>query len=406
MNDDIIKKLTGKNQSDYEFAASHIINNSDTKAFSDLINRGDFLFDFVKKNVEKRLLTEVNENNYKNLFTFLKFYSCDYEDFIVSSFVKFANEMLTDKMLDLLENGTKEEKAYCAKYFYHINDTLAIELLRKQAYSDFDPLAQNCAMALSAMKDDFSYNLAVEKLQSTDEFEKLSAIKFLSAYNDKRATALIFNAMKVSSMPENIACEISYLQNFLKLLETEFKNDTILAINYIINGLGEIIPLWQVFDFQLFEVLEKLIGLQAVKESSMSATVLLNAKLKLDQLTENDEYLFDEDKQTKNEVFEIKKLLNSNTQNFWETQAKLLLSELDDKSDFIFSALELVQELSLKEASSKLKKLLNSSNQTIILKTAEVLKSLKELDTLELEQVLNKVSDENIKAIISSLIGR
>jgi HEAT repeat protein len=332
----------------------------------------------------------------------MKFYSSDYENFIVSTLVKFADEDLTDKMLELLENGTDEEKAYSAKYFSHINDTLAVEFLRKYSYSDFDPLAQNCAFALSAMKDEYSYNLAVEKLNSDDEFEKLAAIRFLSAFNDAKAIGLIFGAMKKSSMPENIACEISYLQNFLELLETDFKNDTILATNYAISGLGEIISLGQVFNFQLFEVLEKLITLHAEEKNPKSAAVLLNAKLKFDQLTENNEYLFDEDKNTKNEVSEIKNLLNFQQECFWSQQEELLVSELKESSDFIFSALELTQELKIEAATDKLKNLLNSTNQTVILKTIEVLKSLNKLDEINLEIVLNKISDANIKAIIQS----
>jgi HEAT repeat protein len=398
----IIKKLTGKNPVDFEFVASHIINNSDSNSFSELVKQSDFLFDFIKKNVEKRLLKAVNETNYKNLFSFMKFYSSDYENFIVSTLVKFADEDLTDKMLELLENGTDEEKAYSAKYFSHINDTLAVEFLRKYSYSDFDPLAQNCAFALSAMKDEYSYNLAVEKLNSDDEFEKLAAIRFLSAFNDAKAIGLIFGAMKKSSMPENIACEISYLQNFLELLETDFKNDTILATNYAISGLGEIISLGQVFNFQLFEVLEKLITLHAEEKNPKSAAVLLNAKLKFDQLTENNEYLFDEDKNTKNEVSEIKNLLNFQQECFWSQQEELLVSELKESSDFIFSALELTQELKIEAATDKLKNLLNSTNQTVILKTIEVLKSLNKLDEINLEIVLNKISDANIKAIIQS----
>ena len=398
----IIKKLTGKNRVDFEFAASHIINNSDSNSFSELVKQSDFLFDFIKKNVEKRLLKAVNETNYKNLFSFLKFHSSDYENFIVSTLVKFADEDLTDKMLELLENGTDEEKAYSAKYFSHINDTLAVEFLRKYSYSDFDPLAQNCAFALSAMKDEYSYNLAVEKLNSDDEFEKLAAIRFLSAFNDSKAIGLIFGAMKKSSMPENIACEISYLQNFLELLETDFKNDTILATNYAISGLGEIISLGQVFNFQLFEVLEKLITLQAEEKSPKSAVVLLNAKLKFDQLTENNEYLFDEDKNTKNEVSEIKNLLNFQQECFWSQQEALLINELAESSDFIFSALELTQELKVEAATDKLKNLLNSTNQTVILKTIEVLKSLNKLGEIDLEIVLSKISDANIKTIIQS----
>lgn len=403
MLNEFVKKLTGKNPKDFELAAAHIISNSDVHAFAALVEQSDFLFDFIKKNVEKRLLNAVNPYNYKNLLSFLKIYSYDYENVIVSSLVRFADEDLTDEMLETLENGTVEQKAYCAKYFSYVNDTLAIEPLRKYSYSDFDPLAFNSAEALSKMHDEFSYNHAIEKLSSQDEFEKLSAVKFLVAYNDIRAVDVIFATMKKSSMPENIASEISYLQSFLEFLDTDFKYDTILALNHIINGLGEITSLSQIFDFRLFEVIEKLIKLQKEEKNSKIAVVLLNAQLKFDQLTENDEYMYDEEKSTKEEIFDIKKFLNTQSAEFWAEQKKLFKNELTEWSDFIFPALDLVQEFNLIEVFDKLKELLTLNNQTILLRTLEVIKALGKLDEIDKNIVLKKISDANIKAIIESL---
>jgi len=400
-----VKKLTGKSPKYFELAAAHIINNSDVEAFSTLVEQSNFLFYFVKKNVKKRLANAVNPYNYRNLLSFLKIYSYDYEDLIISSLVKFADEDLTDTMLELFENGSNEERAYCAKYFLYINDTLAIDLLRKYSYSDFDPLFLNCAEALSVMKDEFSYNLALEKLKSDDEFEKLSAVRFLTAYNDLRAIDVIFETMKKSSMPENIASEISYLQSILEFLDSEFKYDTILALNHIVNGLGEIISLEQVLDFQLFEVFAKLIKLQKIEWNSKIAVVLLNAQLKLEQLTENDEYLFDESQATKEEICCIKEFLNSQPQEFWDIQKKIFQQELTQWSDFIFPALDLVQELNLLESSDKLKELLTLNNQTIILRTVEVIKFLGKLDEIDKETVLGEISDENIRLIIQSLFA-
>lgn len=405
MSNEYVKKLTGKNPQDFEFAAAHIINDCDVEAFSALVEQSDFLFDFIKKNVEHRLSNVITSDNYKNLLSFLKIYSPDYEDLIVSTFVKFANEDLTDDMLERLENGTNEEKAYAAKYFSRINDTLAIDLLRKYSYSDFDPLAMNCAEALSAMKDEFSYNFALEKIKSEDEFEKLSAVRFLVAFKEKKAIGVIFETMKTSSMPENIASEIPYLQRFIELLDADFKQDTVLAINYILNGLGEIIDLGQLFSFELFEVLEKLVQFQGIEQSSEIALVLLNAKQKFEQLTENDEYIFDEDKAIKAEVYDIKGMLNSQSEEFWNVQKTLFQNELNENSEFIFSALELVQDLKSVDAVDKLKDLLNSSNQTIVLKTVEVLKSLNKLKEIDQNAVLAKVSDENIRLIIQSLFN-
>lgn len=399
MQNEYVKKLTGKNPQDFEFAAAHIINNSDVEAFSALVEQSDFLFDFIKKNVEKRLFKVITDKNYRNLLAFLKVYSTDYAEFIISSLAKYADEDLTDEMLDKLETGTDEEKAYAAKYFSRINDTLAIDSLRKYSYSDFDPLAINCAEALSAMKDEESYNIAIEKLASDDEFEKLSAVRFLSAYRDKNALNELFAAMKKSSMPEHIAAEIPYLQDLLKLLDSNFKCDTVLAIDYIISGLGEIISLSQIFNFQLFEVLERLIN--GTKDSK-TALVLLNSKNKFEQLTENEEYIFDEDKNVKAEVYEIKNLLNSQSADFWQEQRKLFQTELDENSDFVFSALDLIQELNISENLEQVKKLLNSTNQTLILKAVEVIKTLNKLNEIEPDKVLERVSNENIRLIIKS----
>lgn len=403
MTNEIVKKLTGKNNKDFEFAAAHIVNQADVVAFKALVEQSDFLFDFIKKNVEKRLLNAVNADNYKNLLSFLKVYSYDYEDFIISSLVKYADEDLTDEMLERLENGTENEKAYCAKYFSYINDTLAVDLLRKNSFSEFDALASNCALALSKMKDEASYLFALEKLNSDDEFEKLSAVHFLVSYNDYRAIDYLFETMKKSSMPENIASEISYLQSFLEFLDTDFKYDTLLALNHIINGLGEIVSLSQIFDFQLFEILEKIIKIQAQENNSKIALVLLNAKLKFEQLTENEEYVFDEDKSIKEEVYSIKDFLNYLSPEFWQRQKELFVNELVYSSDFVMHALDLVQELNIVDAFGKLKELLNSNNQTIILKSVEVIKSIGKLDEVNQADVLEKISDENIRLIIQSL---
>lgn len=416
MQNNLVKKLTGKNPSEFEFAAAQIINNSDVETFGALVAQSDFLFDFIKKNVNQRLTNAVNKGNYKNLMSFLTVYSHDYEDFIISSLAKFANEDLTDEMLELLENGTDEQKAYCAKYFSRINDTLALDSLKKYAFSQCDALAINSAEALKAMQDKDSYNLALEKLKSDDEFEQISAVRFLSAYKDENCLAALFAAMKKSSMPENIASEIPYIKSFVELLDTEYKNDTILAVNNIINGIGEIIMLGQLFDFQLFEILQKLINTSSAphpnpppqggrETDGITATVLLNAKLKFDQLTENEEYIFDEDKDTKQEVFEIKNLLNHEPEAFWAKQKELFTSELNEKSDFVFSALELVQDLNLTQSFDKLKALSGSDNQTIILKTIEVIKNLGKLSEINKNEALTKISDENIKAIIQSLFS-
>ena len=401
MSEELVKKLTGKNPKDFQFAASHLIEDADVEMFSKLVEKSDFLFDFIKRNVEKRLFDAVNDKNHQNLYKFLKLYSPDYDEFIIQSIVKYKDEATTDLMLNLLKEGSDDEKAYASKYFSNILDATAIEDLRNYAYSEFEPLAFNSTVALSKFNDDFSYQFALKKLESEDDFEILSAVRFLTAYGEENALEPIFKVMKKSSMAENIAADIPYLKPFSKILKSDLKNEGLWAINQILNGLGEIVSLAQIFDFELYEIIDGLIKSQSRKNDSKSALLLLHAKEKFDILTENDEYIFDEDKNTKEEVYTIKKLLNTQRPEFWAIQEDLFLSELNSESEFIYTALELTKSLEIADLET-LKKLL-SANQTIILKTVEVINSLGLLDEISQKEALENVSDENIKNVILSI---
>ena len=385
-----LKKLTGKNPKDFEPLAYALINTPDVELFAELVGSDDFLFDFVKQNVANRLSKVCNESNYMNLLALLKYYSPFYEDFIVSNLVKFANEDLTDKLLEIFENGTDEEKTYCAKFFAFVQDPLALEFLQKNAYSENSALSSNCASTLALLGDKTSYKQALEKLNSDDEFTILDGVKFLVSYGDKAVVPEVISAMKKSSMAENIAGELLYLTNLFELYKQN-QEDGLFVLNSIINGLGEILGLAQIFDFRLYEFLEMLIN--GHKDSKV-AVVLINAVDKFDTLTENDEYLFDETKDTKQEVNDIKKLLS--TMDVAQLY-NLIDEELLEDSLFVFSALEYT------ENEGKVRGLLNSSNPTIVLKALEVLKILGVLTNDDKHKALDSVVDENLRSVIYAI---
>lgn len=388
---DLIKKLTGKNQSDYEQAAAHIINDADEKTFEELVQKDDFLFDFIKQNVAKRLNRACNQDNFKNLLKFLKYYSPSYDEFIAKTLAHFSDNEVQNKMIELLKNGTDSEKAYSAKYFSIKPENSIIEELKNNAYADFEPLAINSTLALSSVQERTSVENALKKLNSDDDFEILAGVKFLSAYGEFDALKNIFQAMKKSSMAEYIACEIGYMESILNLLNSNFHNDTLLAINNILQGLGEIVSVSDIFTFELYNVFENLIFSEP---NSKNAVLLLTAKNKFNQLTENDEYLFDEDKNTKDEVFAITKLLNDNLDDDLDN---FITPELNENSEFVFYALELVNKPEF------VRPLLKSKNQTLILKSLEILKNLTNLTQEDKDIALSNITDENIKSIILAL---
>lgn len=385
-----LKKLTGKNPKDFEPVAYDIVNNSDVKLFSELVEHEDFLFDFIKQNVSNRLEKVCNSSNYLNLLNFLKFYSPSYENFIVSTLVKYSNENLTAQMLNLFETGTIEEKIYCAKYFSLVNNPTAIELLKKYAYSENSYLSANCASALAEIGDKSLFNQSIEMLSSEDDFTKLDAVRFLVSYGDKNAVDEIIRAMMTSSMADNIAGELLYLTNLFDI----YKNNKLYGLyilNSVIEGLGEILNLSQVFDFQLYDFLEMLIKQPL---NSQIATVLLAAQDKFATLTENDEYLFDETKDTKQEVLDIKNLLNT-----VDSAALFALTdeELQENSLFVFTALEYT------ENESMVRDLLKTSKPPLVLKSLEILKMLETLTPQDKETALTSVQDENLRNIIRAI---
>ena len=120
----------------------------------------------------------------------------------------------------------------------------------------------------------------------------------------------------------------------------------------------------------------------------------MNAVDKFDTLTENDEYLFDETKDTKQEVNDIKKLLS--TMDVAQLYS-LIDEELLEDSLFVFSALEYT------ENEGKVRGLLNSSNPTVVLKALEVLKILGVLTNDDKHKALDSVVDENLRSVIYAI---
>ncbi len=388
---DLIKKLTGKNKCDYEQAAAHIVDCANVGAFKSLVEKDDFLFDFIKQNVAKRLENACNKNNFKNLLNFLQFYSPSYDEFIANTLAKFADDSVISYMKECINSGSVDEKCYAAKFYSVYKDESVVDKLRELAFSENEALAINSALALSSMQDRKSIEIALEKINSNDDFEVLSGVKFISAFGEKNLLSDIFKIMKKSSVSEYIACEIGYMESLLDLLNTQHHENALVAILNILQGLGEIVPLSNVFSFQLYEVFELLLNSEP---NSKNSIVLLTAQNKFNQLTENDEYLFDEDKNTKDEVNEIKKLLNNSLD---EDLVNFVYSEINEDSDFVSYALDLVKN------PASIKSLLSSKNQTLILKALETLKSLNSLSDIDKEIAMQNISDENIKSIVQAL---
>ena len=129
-------------------------------------------------------------------------------------------------------------------------------------------------------------------------------------------------------------------------------------------------------------------------KTSQVAAVLINAIDKFETLTENDEYLFDETKETKQEILDIKKLLGS--VNHGELY-NLLDDELKAESLFVYTALEFT------ENEDVVRTLLSCPNPTVVLKSLEILKQMNSLTQEDKQLAFESVDDENIKNVIKAI---
>jgi len=388
---DLIKKLTGKNPSEYEPIAKSLVDNSDWELFAKLVKQDDFLFDFIKENVAKRLQRACNKENYKNLIPLMKYYSPSYDTMFGEVLNSFGGNEIYSEMKNLYLNGNDSEKAYAAKYFSFNKDfSELLPEIRKNAKSEFEPLGVNSIELLSMIEDNESKSEALKMLDSSDEFEQYDGVKFLVNYGAKDTVDKIIDVMKKSRFSENIAAEIPYLISIDELLNKDFDNGILVLCN-IINAMPEIIPLSAVLDYGLFELFE---NLYCGKLTSTSALLLRMAKEKFEALAENEEYLFDCDKNTKDEILAIRDLLSGVNEGKLNS---LLYDELYEDSDFVFFALEYADEIGELEA------LLDSKNQTLLLKVLTILKEKGALTQNHKQMTLNIVTSDAIRQIIDSL---
>ena len=401
----LLKDLTNKDEKKAQDVANYLINSADVELFKMLVAKSDFLFDFVKQNVIKRLDKAITHDNFKNILKFFDEYSADYDDFFANILAKNADEDLTDELLEMLEKGSIAQKTYAAKYFSYIPDTVAIDLLSKYAFNDDESLSYNCAEALGQMHDETSFRMALGSLNTDDDFEKLKAIKFFVAYGKDYPFKEIFNAMKSSKMPENIAGQIPYMIDFIELFKSEYRTDAFDVLDNILVGLGEILPVSDVFQFELYEILERFININKIEneEKGKIAKILLKAYSKFKLFVENQEYIFDETKETKQEINAIFNLLQAQNKDFWIKQKQYLLEELKQNKNEILSILPVVGDYQITEAISIIKENLNINNEIILCEELSTLKQLNALNDIDIDSIAKQITNSNIKAIIENL---
>ena len=390
---DNIKKLAGKNPVEYALVAKNLIDNSDVDLYTKLVKQDDFLFDFIKNNVAKRLQQACNKDNYLNIFNFFKIYSPSYDTMFAEVLYKYGGVELIPRIKDIFNKGSNAEKTYALKFFTFIPPKYIEDItdkIRIFAKSEDNFLSTNAIEVLSYIKDDISKNEAIKKLNSKDEFEQYEGVKFLVTYQARDCFDLIANLMKTSTMSENIAYELLYLANIEEILKENFDLAILLLCN-IINAIPEIVPVNIILDYNFYNIFEQL---YLEKLNSISAVLLILAKDKFEELISNEEYLYDCDNNTKEEIKALNELLKGVNKSKLQS---LLYDEVYEDSDFVMFAVDYVNEVEVLEG------LLDSENQTLILKVLSILKNKLYLTKEHKSIALKNISNDSLKKLIEAM---
>lgn len=396
-----IKNITSKDIGLSQETIKTLIEDTNIENFKELTKASEFIFPFIKQRIVKDFVTLVNEYDLGTVFEFSKIYSSDFEDLIVDSWVKFACEDLTDEILELFETGTVEQKAYCAKYFSRIQDSLALEFLNKNAKSDFAPLKINCAQALCAFKDKAALNqMMTLVLESKDEFEKTSAYEFINAYGGENSIKFtVRNALK-SPFVSTIITNLLDYSDFETLKKTLNSDEIINIFNVLLDSYPENTSLDTILYYEVYQYLR---FIQTSKTQYATNTLFL-AKTKFEEFQTNEIYSYDLDKNTKQELKRICAYLES-----LELSPQKMEREIEEAKNKYLRfdcALEVIKEYKLVQFAPNLSTLVNSRELTpqYLAKTIEVLKELKKTDSIQ-RRVIEEITDPNIKALVESYIN-
>lgn len=386
------KNLISKDNELSKKAAFEMLNTCDTESFKTICDNSEQMFDFIIDKILKQLTLAANENNFKSTFEFAKTYNPIIGQFINNIWLKYANEDLTDEILEIFENGTDEQKIYAAKYFEKINDPLALDLLLQHAFCENTDLSAACAKTLGAFNDYTSHNKAISMLNENDDFKKFSAIIFLINYGKKDDINIILKELENSPFAANIATEILYKYN-LKELKNYLNKDEILKLyDEIISSYPEDIGLETALDFNILEFTQE----YSLKKDSYSQRVLTDLKNVFTLICSDNIYTYELNKEHLKGIKDINEKLKA-----FHSEVDIIPEELFKSQKRAQRAINTLIALNNISYCEKIKELYATTDNAILL--CECARAAKSFGfKLEEEIGLKKINEANALELFKS----
>jgi len=392
----VLNNLISKNPALQKQAARDIVQNSDVEALNILNLKSEFIFDFLKEKILKNLISSVSADNYKNLFGFTKIYAPDFKSFIIAPLVKFNSPFVEEKMLGLL-TGTDGEKTYAVEFFTILRQKDIYKYVQKFLNSNFEPLKLASIKYLKELNLRDEFNEKIQVLSSKkDDFDKLEAVCFLSAYGDVAAFSPIYHYFKTNNS-YLAALSLIELKPFYKLIKENLEEETLNIFLSILNEFPENITFFEINSYLKEGVFEFLIE----NENNFAFLILIYLKIKTDLILDNEAYSIDLDRFEKLELKELNSILKNALSGF-SVEKAIKEALLSNKNEEIITALNILKELEEKPAKEELYALLEKNNDPEIIISALYLLNGKIDESLK-NLVLSKFENETIKAEILNL---
>ncbi len=389
------KNLISKDEKLSNQAALEIVQFADEKTFKTLCDNSDYIFDFIINKIVKKLSNNIASNNIKASFKFSKIYCEKLKDIVLEPWFKNANEELTDEILELLDNGTQEQKIYALHYFTRINDPICLDTIYSIIESQDQDLIPYCAVALNAFCDEEYREKALNELKETDDdYKKYSLLLFLINYKKANDLKIILEDILNSPFSSNLVQEVLYVYSYQEIKEILPTNGTLLIYDELIASYPEDTSLATIYDFCLEDFIVDI----SKMDSSHSYRILGDLKELFNLICENDIYTFD---LNKDQVGYLKEI-NNNLKEI-EIDAYDFIEEIKKDEKPSTRALNLLIKLNQKEANKEIVELINNStSQIIICEAAKALQSLGGIDSINKEEIENKLTSNDAKELFKS----
>ena len=386
------KNIISKDVNVSKKAAANIVDGCDFESYKTLCENSCDIFDFLIDKIIKNLISSTNKDNLKSTFEFAKLYNPVFEDYILSSWFKFADDDLTDSVLDMLDNGNIDQKIYAAKYFTKVKDPLALDSLNKFAFSDNVDLACACACALSSFGDTKARNISLEALSSSDDYKKYYAMKFLIAYSNVNDLKIIIDNFNSCLFAQEIAQDILYKYNYENLCKLFGADSAICVYDEIISAYPEDVSLETVYELDIAGFVKILKG----NSSSYSQRILADIKQVFELINENSIYTYD----LKGDYLKSIKAVSDELINA-SISADVVAKELFESTKRSLRAINTLINLNNSDVSSEIVKLYNASDNPVVL--CECARAAKKLNFfIDFKKGCSLITDVNALELFKS----